>query len=167
MKIYKNPDGPDLDILYPTLFFASFAFIVFFLLRTCITMDQFWGIALAALVGSYVAFYFLQKKKKTIQSAYAYLFLASTGTPLLIAFALALNYFISFQIFHAKTELKGHLEIYDHELYIRHENAPKLCNKMYVLKGSQALYGFNYIETKINKGIFGFPVLKYHQLTVD
>ena len=167
MKIYKNPDGPNLDVLYPSLFFASLGFNIYFLLRTCITMDQFWGIALAALVGSYVGYYFLQKKWQSKHSAYANLFLASTGTPLLVALALALNYFASVEIFHEKTTLKDHVEIVDHALYVRHDEAPELCPKMYKLISAQAIYDFNYIETKINKGIFGFPVLKYHKLTLD
>lgn len=167
MKIYKNPDGPDLDVLYPTLFFTSFGFIIYYVFRTCISMDQFWGLALAALVGSYLAYYFLGKKKKSTNSAYANLFIASTGTPVIVAFALAMNYFISFEIFKEKIPLEGNVIIYDHTMYIQYVNAPKLCPKMFELSYVQSLHEYNYIETKINRGIFGFPVLKYHKLSTD
>lgn len=167
MKIYKNPDGPDLDILYPTLFFASFGFIIFFLFKTCISSDQFWGLGLVALVGSYSVYYYLNKKKKTKKSTYANLFLASTGTPVLVAIALAFNYFISFELYQTKAPIKGHVVIYEHSMYVLYDDAPELCPKIFELSSAQAIYQYNYIETKINKGIFGFPVLKYHRFTMD
>jgi len=130
-------------------------------------MDQFWSIALGALVGSYLLFCFVQKKKQENENVYAKLFLASTGTPLLVALTLALNYFISFEMFRTKTELEGNIKFSNYSMYIAHDNAPQLCSKLYKITDTKGIYKYNFIETKINKGILGFPVLKYHKLTVD
>jgi hypothetical protein len=165
MKIYKNPDGPDMDVLYPTLFFTSIGFIVYYLIRTCITTDEFWGISLISLVGSYGAYYYL--KNKSNKNIYANLFIASTATPALVALFLATNALISFEMFHAKSEINGHIQIEDRNIYVRHDNAPILCPRVYKLTSASAIYNYNYVETKINRGIFGFPVLKYHKLSVD
>ena len=164
MKIYKNPDGSNFDVLYPTLFFGSFGFIIFFLFQTCITTDQFWGLALFSILSAYGIHFYLTKKKGNTFS-FANLFLASTATPVIIALCLTFNYYVSFEMFHEKTALKGNVEIYNHNVYIRYISPPDVCTKLFKLQGVAAIAEFDSVESKINKGILGFPVIKYHKFS--
>ena len=165
MKIYKNPDGGNFDVLYPTLFFGAMGFNIYFAFPTCISMNQFWALALFSIVTSHILISYWAKRKGKVAFNLINLFVASTATPVLIAICLTLNYYVSFEIFKEKTALSGNLEIYNHNAYIRYISPPDVCTKLFKIQGTTAIAEYDSVETKINKGILGFPVIKYHKFS--
>lgn len=163
MKIYKNPDGSNYATLYPSLFFGSLGLNVFLLLKTCITLNQFWGLCLVALLFSFFFHHYFLKKRNRNAFSYANLFITTTATPVLVAVFLSINYFISFEIFHTTSPIKEYIYLYEGSSYILHPNRPDVCLHLFQLKTAPPLYEYTYIETKINRGVLGFPVLKFHK----
>lgn len=165
MKIYKNPDGGNLDVLFPTLFFGSIGFNIYFIFQTCITLDEFWSLALFSIIVAYILISYLSKRKGDSAFNFGNLFLASTTMPAIIAACLTLNYYASLEIFKEKVALKGNVEIYNHNAYIRYITPPDVCTKLFKIQGTAAIAEFDSVETKINRGILGFPVIKYHKFS--
>ena len=163
MKIYKNPDGSNHATLYPSLFFGSLGLNLFFLLKTCISLNDFGGLCLASLLSSFIFYHVYIKRIKGIRYNYANLFITTTATPVLVALLLGINYFISSEIFHAKSSIKENIYLNDGACYILHPNRPDVCLHLYQLKAAPPLYKYSFIETKINRGILGFPVVKFHK----
>jgi hypothetical protein len=163
MKIYKNPDGTNYDTLYPTLFFGSLGFNVYFLFKTCISLNHFLGLCLVALLLSFAIHHFFFKRKHRESLSYANLFITTTATPFLVAILLGLNYFISSEMFKQTSPIKGNMFMDDRSIYILHEGRPELCLKLYRLNAAPPLIEYQAIETQINMGILGFPVVKYHK----
>lgn len=163
MKIYSNPDGPNYDTVYPTLFFGSLGFNTYFLFKTCISMNQFWGLSLTALLASFAIHHFFFKRKSRETLSYANLFITTTATPFLLAVLLAFNYYFSKEIFRASSPIKNHIFMENRSIYIIHDNKPEVCLKLFRLNAAPPLHEYQAIETKINHGILGFPVVKYHK----